>query len=100
MLGDQGVQGIDGLGGVEVKYQAVLVGRDRRQRENLGANGLLEVNHQTHHGGRELPRPNARNIRVIGLNLGYQFFERWVQGHAANVHCQPGWVGDKGVGGA
>ena len=100
MLGDQCVQGIDGLGGVEVKYQAVLVSRHRRQREDLRANGLLEVNHQAHHGGGKLARANPCNIRIAGLDLGYQFFERRVKGHASNVHRQSGRVGDKGVGGA
>ena len=70
----------------------MLVGGNGCEGENLGPNGLLQVNHQTHPSRRVLPHADAGNGRVVGPHLGHQLLQGRVQVNALNVHRQPGRV--------
>jgi hypothetical protein len=68
-LGNQGFQRVGHLRRVQVKHQPVLVGRHRWQAEHLRRDGLLEVDHQAHHAGGELPDADAGDVGVVGRTL-------------------------------
>ncbi len=88
-LGDQRFQRILGLGGVEVEYQPVPVGGDRRQGEDLRQRGALEVHHQPHDARSVLADADAGDVGIIRFDLRDQFAQFGVQVDALDVHRQP-----------
>ncbi len=88
-LGDQGLQRILGFGGVEVEDQPVPVGGDRRQGEDLGQRGALEVHHQPHDARGVLADADAGDVGVVRLDLRDQFAQFGIQVDAFDVHRQP-----------
>ena len=90
-------QGVELLRWVQVQHQAVLVGRNRLQGEDLRLGRLLQIEHHAHHVGAVLADADGGDIGVIGLHFDGQLFERVGQLHALNVHRQARWIGDEGL---
>ena len=94
-FGNQGFQRVCQLGRVQVKHQPVLVGGHGGQGENLGCDCLFEVQHQSHHAGRVLRRPNTGNGGVVRADLGDKFLQGRIQLDAFDVHRQPRRIRDE-----
>ncbi|MPN21491.1 hypothetical protein SDC9_168871 [bioreactor metagenome] len=61
---------------------------------------MLQVHHHAHHARRILAYADARNIGVVGANLGDQFPELRVQVDALDVHRQARRRFHKGMAGS
>ena len=94
-LGNQGLQRVDRGGWIQIENQPVAVGGDGRQGEHLRHRRLLEVYHQAHHARRVLAHPDARNVGVIGLDLGHQLAQLGAEVDALDVDRQARGGGHK-----
>ena len=74
---------------VQVEDQPVPVGRDRRQREQLRRDRLLQVEHQAHHARLVLADAHAGDERVVGLHLADQLAQLRAELEAVDVDHQP-----------
>ena len=77
----------------------MLVDRNWCQTEDLGANALLQVNHQAHHIGIELSYPDAGNIGIVLTNFGHQFPQRRVEAYTGDVQYNARRIGQYALAG-
>ncbi len=72
LVADQRQQRVALLQRVQVEHQPVLVGRHRREREQLRRDRLLQVDHQPHHARLVLADAHAGDVGVVGAHLADQ----------------------------
>ena len=76
------------LRGVEVEHEPEVVGRHRREREELRRGRLLQVDHQAHHAWLVLAGTHASDEGVVGAHLADQVAQRRAELQAVDVDHQ------------
>ena len=74
---------------MQVEHQPMLVGRDRREREQLGRARLLQVDHQPHHARLVLADAHAGDERIVGAHLADELAQLRAELEAVDVDDQP-----------
>jgi hypothetical protein len=76
LVADQRQQWVALLGRVQVEHQPVLVGGNRREREELRRGRLLQVDHEAHDARLVLADAHAGDERIVGAHLADQLAQR------------------------
>ena len=90
-VGDQLLQRVDRMFGIQVQNQSVLVAGSRFQCEHLRRHGLLQVEDDAQGLGVELAHAHLAHEGIVGADLAQQFAH-------LRFHFQPLQVQDDPIG--